>query len=78
MRPEPLQAVLAWVKYLPQPSIIKIRPAISQEQLAGSCTLDQVEIEVAALLAGEELNLDMSQFLDKVEKEILGRMKAGA
>jgi hypothetical protein len=38
----------------------------------------EVEIEVAALLAGEELDLDMSQFLDKVEREILGRMKGGA
>jgi hypothetical protein len=36
----------------------------------------EVEIEVAALLAGEELDLDMAEFLDDVEKEILSRLKA--
>jgi hypothetical protein len=36
----------------------------------------EVEIEVAALLAGEELDLDMTEFLDDVEKEILSRLKA--
>lgn len=36
----------------------------------------EVEIEVAALLAGEELDLDMTEFLDDVEKEILSRLSA--
>lgn len=36
-----------------------------------------VEIEVAALLAGRSLDVDMSGFIDDVGKEILSRMKAG-
>ena len=36
-----------------------------------------VEIEVAALLAGRALDVDMSGFIDDVGKEILSRMKAG-
>ncbi len=38
----------------------------------------EVEIEVAALLAGEELDIDMSKFMKGVEKEILNRIKAQA
>lgn len=37
----------------------------------------EVEIEVAALLVGEEMDLDMSGFLNDVEKEILSRLKSG-
>ncbi len=36
-----------------------------------------VEIEVAALLAGEALGVDMSGFIDNVGKDILTRMKSG-
>ena len=36
----------------------------------------EVEIEVAALLAGEGLDIDMSKFIKDVEKGILDRMKA--
>ncbi len=38
----------------------------------------EVEIEVAALLAGEELDIDMSRFMKGVEKEILNRIRAQA
>ncbi|UCD93111.1 MAG: DUF2240 family protein [Methanobacteriota archaeon] len=38
----------------------------------------EVEIEVAAILAGEEHGLDMSGFLDEVEKEIVDRLKSGS
>lgn len=38
----------------------------------------EVEIEVAAMLAGEEQGLDMSGFLGEVEKEILERLKSGS
>ncbi|MEE9223214.1 MAG: DUF2240 family protein [Thermoplasmata archaeon] len=38
----------------------------------------EVEIEVAALLVGEELDIDMSKFIKDVEKGILDRMKAQA
>lgn len=37
----------------------------------------EVEIEVAALLVGEEHGLDMSSFIGEVEKEILERAKSG-
>jgi hypothetical protein len=36
----------------------------------------EVEIEVAALLVGEQLDIDMGKFMKDVEKEILTRLKA--
>ncbi len=38
----------------------------------------EVDIEVAALLVGQELDVDMSVFIPKVEKDILKRMAAGS
>jgi hypothetical protein len=37
----------------------------------------EVDIEVAALLIGQELDVDMSGFISEVEKDILKRMNAG-
>lgn len=37
----------------------------------------EIEIEVAALLIGQELDVDISGFIPEVEKDILGRMKGG-
>lgn len=37
----------------------------------------EVDIEVAALIVGKELDVDMSGFIREVEKDILNRMNAG-